>query len=113
MPVSCECCVLLGRDLCKGLITRPGGVLSNVACLECDREALTMKRPRPTRAVEPLGKRILLLPPMMMMIIIIIISNWIYRARNQYNRTVGAVCSSSLLAHSFLKPTECLYVQNP
>jgi len=23
MSVSCECCVLSGRDLCVGLITRP------------------------------------------------------------------------------------------
>jgi hypothetical protein len=24
MSVSCECCVLSGRGLCDGLITRPG-----------------------------------------------------------------------------------------
>jgi hypothetical protein len=32
MSVSCECCVLSGRSLCDGLITRPG-VLPSVVCL--------------------------------------------------------------------------------
>jgi len=31
MSVCCECCVLSGRGLCDGLITRPGGVLPTVA----------------------------------------------------------------------------------
>jgi hypothetical protein len=38
MSVSCECCVLSGKVLCVGLITRPG---SPTVCgvSECDREA--------------------------------------------------------------------------
>ena len=30
---SCECCVLSGRGICDGLITRPEGVLPSVVCL--------------------------------------------------------------------------------
>jgi hypothetical protein len=44
MPVFCECCVLLGRDFCVVPITRPV-----VRRSECNREASTMTRPRPTR----------------------------------------------------------------
>ena len=33
MSVSCECCVLSGRGLCVGMITRSRGVLPSVVCL--------------------------------------------------------------------------------
>jgi hypothetical protein len=49
MVVSCECCVLSGRGLCDEIITRPG----ECGVSECDREASTRRRSRPTKAVEP------------------------------------------------------------
>jgi hypothetical protein len=55
MSVSCECCVLSGRGLCDGLITRPEesyrlSCVSNV----CDHETFTKRGgPGPYRAVEP------------------------------------------------------------
>jgi hypothetical protein len=55
MSVSCECCVLSGRGLCDGLITRPEEsyrlwCVSNV----CDHETSTKRGgPGPYRAVEP------------------------------------------------------------
>jgi len=40
MFVSCECCVLSGRDFCVGLIIRPKGVLPSVVCkTECEGES--------------------------------------------------------------------------
>jgi hypothetical protein len=50
MSVSCKCCVLSGRDLCDGLITRPEESY-RVCVSECDREASIMRRPWSTRAV--------------------------------------------------------------
>jgi hypothetical protein len=50
VSVSFECCVLSGRGLCVGLITRPESVLPNVVCLnECDRKASIKRRPWLTR----------------------------------------------------------------
>jgi hypothetical protein len=49
MSVSCECCVLSGKCLCAGLITRT----EECGVSECDLEPSTMKIPRHTRAVEP------------------------------------------------------------
>jgi hypothetical protein len=46
MSVCCECCVLSGRGLCVGLITRPGE--SYRVWRVCDREASIMRRPWPT-----------------------------------------------------------------
>jgi len=43
---GCECCVLSGRGLCVGLITRPEESC-RVWCV-CDREASIMRRPWPT-----------------------------------------------------------------
>jgi hypothetical protein len=40
MSVCCECCVLSGRGLCVGLITRPEESY-RVWCLMSDREAST------------------------------------------------------------------------
>ena len=45
MSVSCECCVLSGRGLCDGLITRSDESY-RVWCV-CDREVSIMS-PRPT-----------------------------------------------------------------
>ena len=44
--VSCECCMLLGRDLYEGLITRQ----EECDVCECDREPSTMRPSWPTRS---------------------------------------------------------------
>jgi hypothetical protein len=49
MSVTCDCCVLSGRGLCVGPITRPE-VFYQVS--GCDREASPVRKPRPTRTVE-------------------------------------------------------------
>jgi hypothetical protein len=49
MSVSCECCVLSGRGLCVGLITRLKESYRMCGVSECDREALATRRPWPTR----------------------------------------------------------------
>jgi hypothetical protein len=41
MSVSCECCVLSGRGLCVGLITRPRSPT------DCDRESSIIRRSWP------------------------------------------------------------------
>jgi hypothetical protein len=48
MSVSCECCVLSSRSLCVGLITLQR-IPTECGVSECDREALIMRRPWPTR----------------------------------------------------------------
>ena len=45
MFVSCERCVLSGRVLCVGLITRP----EECGVFECDLDATAMKGPCPAR----------------------------------------------------------------
>jgi hypothetical protein len=55
MSAYCDCCVLSGRGLCVGLITRPEESYEMCGVSECDREASTMRKPWPTtgcRAVE-------------------------------------------------------------
>ena len=54
MSVSCECCVLSGRGLCDGLITRPE---KSYQCgvSESDHESSIMRRLCPTRALAPWG----------------------------------------------------------
>jgi hypothetical protein len=48
MSVSCECCVLSGRGLCVGLITRPEESYRLCVCLVVwDLETSTTSRPRP------------------------------------------------------------------
>ena len=42
--VSFECCVLSGRGLCDGLITRPEESYRLCGVSECDREASIMRR---------------------------------------------------------------------
>jgi hypothetical protein len=53
MSVSCECCVLSGRGLCVGPITRPEESYRLWYVSECDREASIIRRPWPTGAVAP------------------------------------------------------------
>ena len=48
MSVSCECCVLSGRGLCDGLITRPEESYRLCCVVECDLETSRTRRPWPT-----------------------------------------------------------------
>jgi hypothetical protein len=56
MSISCECCVLLGRGLCIGLITRLGE--SYRVWRVCDREASIMRMSWPTRSFAAWGKKV-------------------------------------------------------
>jgi len=47
MFVWCECCVLLGRGLCDGLITRPEEFYRLWCVVACDLETSWMRRPWP------------------------------------------------------------------
>jgi hypothetical protein len=53
MSVSCECCVLAGKGLCVGLITRPEESyrLWCVCVCECHRKSSKLRRPWSTGAV--------------------------------------------------------------
>jgi len=44
MSVSCDCCVLSGRGLCDGLITRQRSP-TDCGVSECDRKASIMRWP--------------------------------------------------------------------
>jgi hypothetical protein len=55
MSVSCECCVLSGKGLCVGPITRPEQSY-RVWCV-CDRETLKKRTPWPTRRCCVRGKK--------------------------------------------------------
>jgi hypothetical protein len=59
MSVSCECCVLSGRGLCTGLITRPEDSYRMYVVSECDREASIMRGPWPTTGFAPWKKKVL------------------------------------------------------
>jgi len=48
MYVCCECCVLSGRGLCVGLITRPEESYWLWCVVVCDLETSWMRRPWPT-----------------------------------------------------------------
>jgi hypothetical protein len=48
MSVCCECCVLSGRGLCYGLITRPEESYRLWRVVVCDLETSRMRRPWPT-----------------------------------------------------------------
>jgi len=54
MSVSYGCCVLSGRGLCVGLITRPG----ECGVSECDLRISVMRRPWPTRGLLGHGRKI-------------------------------------------------------
>ena len=51
MSVCYECCVLLGRGLCDGPITRP----EECGVSECDNGASILMRPWPTRGCCTMG----------------------------------------------------------
>jgi hypothetical protein len=55
MSVSDKCCVLSGRSLCDGLITRPEKSYRVCVCV-CDHEATIMRGPSPLEAVEQFKK---------------------------------------------------------
>jgi hypothetical protein len=57
MSVSCECCVLSGRGLCVGLITRLEESYRVWCVSECDREDSIMMRPCPIRGFCATGGR--------------------------------------------------------
>jgi hypothetical protein len=58
MSVCCECCVLSGRGLCDGLITRPEESY-RVWCVSVIVKPRTMRRSRPLRGSQPLKKNVL------------------------------------------------------
>ena len=51
MFVCCDCCVLSGRGLCDGLITRPEESYRLWRVVVCDQEASGMRRLKPTRGL--------------------------------------------------------------
>ena len=53
MFVCCECCVLWGRGLCVGLITRPEESYRVWCVIVCDLESSWMWKPWPNGAVAP------------------------------------------------------------
>jgi hypothetical protein len=48
MSICCECCMLSGRGLCDGLITRPEEPYRLWCVVVCDLETSWMRRPWPT-----------------------------------------------------------------
>jgi hypothetical protein len=56
MFVCCECCVLSGRGLCDGLITRPESP-TECGVSDCDREASIMRRPCPLGVIHHWKKK--------------------------------------------------------
>jgi hypothetical protein len=48
MSVCCECCLLSGRGLCDGLVTRPEEFYLLWCLVVCDLETSWMRRPWPT-----------------------------------------------------------------
>jgi hypothetical protein len=55
VPVSCQCCMMSGRGLRDGLVTRP----EECGVSECDPVTSTMRRPSLARAVESWRKVLL------------------------------------------------------
>jgi hypothetical protein len=53
MSVCCECCVLSGRGLCGGPISRPEEYYRLWSVVVCDLETSCTRRPWPTGAVAP------------------------------------------------------------
>jgi hypothetical protein len=57
MFVCCECCVLLGRGLCDGLITRPEESYRLCCVVVCDLETSPrIRMPRPALGCSAIGK---------------------------------------------------------
>jgi hypothetical protein len=57
MFVSCQCCVLSGKGLCVGLISRPEECYRLWCVSECDREASIIRSPWPTGGCCAMGKK--------------------------------------------------------
>jgi hypothetical protein len=57
MSVCFECCVMSGRGLCDGPITRPEESYRMCVVSECDLETSKMRRPWPTRGCCAIIKR--------------------------------------------------------
>jgi len=57
MFVCCECCVLSGRGLCDGLITRPEQSYRLWCIVECDLETSRMRRTWPALGRSATGKK--------------------------------------------------------
>jgi hypothetical protein len=58
MSVSCECCLLSGRGLCDGLVTRPEESYRVWCVLKCViAKSRKMRRPRPPRGCRAIGKQ--------------------------------------------------------
>jgi len=57
MSVCCEYCVLSGRGLCDGLITRQEESYRTSSVVECDLETLWMRRPWPTEGCRAKKKK--------------------------------------------------------
>ena len=52
MFVCCECCVLSGRGLCDGLITRPEESYRLWCVVVCDQETSNTRRQKPARGLQ-------------------------------------------------------------
>jgi hypothetical protein len=57
MSVSCECCVLSGRGLCDGLVTRPEESYRMWCVYSVIVKPRKMRRPRPPRGCRAIGER--------------------------------------------------------
>ena len=57
MFVCCECCVLSGRGLCDGLITRPEESFRLCCVVVCDLESSRMRRAWPALGRSTTGKK--------------------------------------------------------
>ena len=57
MFVCCECCVLSGRGLCDGLITRPEESYRLGCVVVCDLETSRMRRPWPALGRSATGRK--------------------------------------------------------
>jgi hypothetical protein len=57
MSLSCERCVLSGRDICDGPITRPEESYLTWCVSECDLDTSTVRRPWPARGCRAMKKK--------------------------------------------------------
>ena len=92
MSVCCDCCVLSGRGLCVGLITRPEESYRLWCLVVCDLETSWMRRPWPTLGpAAPMGE----MPD----------DSSLNRNMNQWLTNIKALCLTYLLhgAESFLR----------
>jgi hypothetical protein len=62
MFVCCECCVLSGRDLCDGLITRPEKSYRLWRVAVCDQETSKTRRLKPATGLWKIQPRWVVTP---------------------------------------------------